>query len=485
MPELKNPREITDLEDMTIMEISLVNEPACPEADIILMKSRTSLVDEAIALLRPSNDDLIDAAVMLLKRDVTDEPRDERGRWTHAAVQLLRQASGKVSQQAIDGAKFLHAQAKQAAVHVATKAGNAVRSGVQAVRTTKLTGAYPVEGGGAQFDFEHTFTSGARLSNRVQIRPEHVGNGFTGKQLRNVHTYLASTKGDMRKPFNDEGKSGVFRYDFTKPFSAGSGGSSSSLISRDNRAGPLPMAEEGRNEHGVATYLWQGRQVRGADIKWAPAFTHSQHGFIPETRSDVQTHIVHVNNWMASNRPRSAEVKQAMTRANPHEAGGKGFFTPAGDYIPAADVTAQYKFMRAYEEHRSRQAARQASPASTILSSQLTPERAPRDLYLSANDAAVISDHYDDRLSNEGSTSRFSQHDLRIRRLANRVITGEASGVELTREDVGHLERSMNRISTEDRSPAHNDLQRRLAHHLDFAKMHVAAIVKAKLLHLV
>lgn len=470
------PEVINDLEDMTIMEISLVDDPACPGADVILMKRRTDLLEEAVSLLRkkgPSK--LLEEAVMLLKRDVGDEPRDNRGRWVHAATQLLRQGGAKLTDQVREGAKFLHGQAKEAAVAVATKTGRAVRSGVTAVRTTKLTGAHAVEGGGVQFEFEHGFSSGGRLETRVQVRPEHVTESATKtKALKVVHEYLASTRGEARKPFTEEGQSSFFRYEHRPGPYYTQGQAQPSLFRgpdspRDNSQN-LPSVVNGKTEAGLPTYQWQGRNPPG-QAKHSEAFTHQTVGFIPEGRSDMQEHIIHVNNWVNSNRPKSLDVKAAMTRPSPNEAGGNAFFTQKGDYVPEADRGTQWRFVRQYEENRGRREQREANPARTILSSQLSSN--DRTLHLGASESATVSDHFDDRMDREGSNAQWSGHERRLNHMASDVVTGKSSGMELSREEVGHLERSMNRIPVEDQSSAHRDLQHKLANHLDYAKRRV------------
>ena len=138
------PRKVNNLKDMVIKEVSLVTDPASPGAVVLFTKRRG-------------------ADVML--KDVSDEPRDTRGRWTRAAVAATGSVTGAVRQMA----QALSDRAK-AAAHATL--GHAV----SAVRTTRPRGAYPVSGGGVQFDFEHTLhgTPGTKYHTSVQIRPEHL-----------------------------------------------------------------------------------------------------------------------------------------------------------------------------------------------------------------------------------------------------------------------------------------------------------------------
>lgn len=148
------PRKINNLTNMIIKEVSLVTDPASPGAVVLFTKRRGA------------------ADVML--KDVTDEPRDARGRWTRAAVAATGSVTGAIRQMA----QALSDRAK-AAAHATL--GHAV----SAVRTTRPRGAYPVAGGGVQFDFEHTLAGktdkegkeiepGATYYTSVQIRPEHL-----------------------------------------------------------------------------------------------------------------------------------------------------------------------------------------------------------------------------------------------------------------------------------------------------------------------
>lgn len=139
------PRKVNNLKDMVIKEISLVTDPASPGAVVLFTKRRGG------------------AEVQLWKDGPEGEARDARGRWTRAAVAAVGSVKGAVRQMA----QAFSDRAK-AAAHATL--GHAV----SAVKTTRPRGAYPVAGGGVQFDFEHTLANDAKYHTSVQIRPEHL-----------------------------------------------------------------------------------------------------------------------------------------------------------------------------------------------------------------------------------------------------------------------------------------------------------------------
>lgn len=249
--------------------------------------------------------------------------------------------------------------------------------------------------------------------------------------------------------------------------------SSSSSLFRDQNN--LPTAERGSNAHGLPTYTWHGRQPP-EKYTFKEAEVHGRYGLIPATRSDVQGHIVSVHNRLENMGTEAAQrAREAMTLHDPSRATGEPFFLSTGEYVPAAPRWMQLdKFVKPYEEHSAGRARRDdATPARTILSSQLAPEPGPRGLHLGPSEAATVSDHFDDRMDREGSNAQWNDREHALNRMASAVVNERAAGMDLSREDVGHLERSMNRIPEEDQSSAHRDLHRKLETHLDYAKRRV------------
>lgn len=478
------------LKNMTIMEISLVDEPACPDADVILMKRNADLVGEAVELLKMEETALDEAIALFEKRDVSDEARDDHGRWTHQAVALLQQGKDQVVQDVrgkpLKSVKFLYGQAKEAAQHVASKSGAAVRSAVAAVKTTKLTGMSAVEGGGAQFDFEHRFSSGAKLATHVQVRPEHVvGSPTRAKALDAVHRYLASTRGAQKPAFGETGKASWLRHDYdTAPIGWSPGSTSNAPASTapyrslftPGANGPQspvnqPLPERGKAESGLPTYKWQGTQKpmeaasierRGKQIganAWDNAggssYTSRQGRFIPAARPDVQQHIEHVQNWTASNGEQGVAAKRAATFSDPSQAGGAGHFTPAGDYIPAGDQSAQYRFARDYRDERQRRESPVAplfasAPVESTLPSHITQagpgDHAPdfareplaRSLRLDPSEFEAVADHFSTKMPGEMSDVQ--------RQLSSKAVDAYNNGaphLDISEDEASHLDRSL------------------------------------------
>lgn len=419
------------LKNMTIMEISLVDEPACPDADVILMKRNADLVGEVVELLKREESALDEAIALLEKRDdasegddeahdVSEEPRDERGRWTRAVA-----TGGKLARQAMLASK-----------KVASTVVSTVRGGVRAVRATGLTEVHPVEGGGVQFDFEHEYVDGAKLLTRAQIRPEHVAfNRNASDALSTLHHALKNNGKEMQPsfgfappraysdnsayydlsnrlepaPFLPEGNytpkkpsglASVIRWKHEgspqlfastqagqqSAVSAGatptsSGAASTNSLTNPTATGPnspnaRPFPSRDRLESGLPTYQWFGTQTptdaadiqrRGRDLGATSyetagglSYTTRRGVFVPAVRPDVQAHIEHVQNWVSSNGEKGIAAKNALTYDSPLQAGGVGHFTRAGDYIPAAPQSTQFQFARDYRDERQRRESKVA-----------------------------------------------------------------------------------------------------------------------------
>ena len=186
------------LKNMRVKEISLVDEPASPGANIIFSKradgaAPMSDIDSvtffknlcqdglftkgikgapSLAHANPSNR-VLDAggkgvtrrkrhgiagrALLFAKYD-DSEPRDEHGRWTTGGVSAA--IASKLRQ-------------------LKTHAANLGAKVVGAVRGGKVTGVNPVENGGVQFAFEHTIPGHGTLRSTVQIHPKHMRNSKT------------------------------------------------------------------------------------------------------------------------------------------------------------------------------------------------------------------------------------------------------------------------------------------------------------------
>jgi hypothetical protein len=406
-------KPVTKLSRMKIREISLVDDGACPEADVILMKRRV--------------DGLVEEAIDLLKRGKggfnPEEPRDDKGRWVHAAVDLLRQGTGHAqrvggaigsalhpaARQAAtllrEGAAYiqhqlpievggsiksaavaLHEHAKNAANAVAAHVYSGLGTGVEAIKTTKVTAVHPVSGGGVQFSFVHGLGTAGHLQTRVQVRPEHFDqDSSSSRALKTLHGYLVSRE-DLGSvsPFSpgaEEDAASWFRYAHSperlgqpqQPMTAGPGGQMQQHL-------PYPHAES--NQHGIETYIWQGtqepdwsKQVRSyagpsqstpETARGQPFVSRNNGRWIPSGRPDVQKHIVRVYDQVRSH-PRGAEKVEMMARPNPTHAGGRGFFTPRKDYVPAGNEGYQWNVMRQYEQHHEQQ------PATGLPSHVTTP----------------------------------------------------------------------------------------------------------------
>src|ERR1051326_2596007 len=352
-----NTKPITKLSGMRISEISLVDDGASPGADVILMK-------------RHEVDDAVSEAIELLKRGKSgfnaDEPRDERGRWVHEAVNLLRQGVGRAKEtinpatrQAVsllqEGGRYLrdtlptevgsgvrtaaialHSHAKTAANAVAEHVNNALGTGVHAIKNTQVTAVRPVAGGGVQFSFKHDLGSAGSLKTHVQVRPEHVSGAAGEHALKTLHRYLASREDlTTEQPFvRAEGGEGLdwFRYSHTPQLFQ-----EKQPLGLNSEKLPYPRTEQ--NRHGIDQYYWQGKQ----EPEWVAearryygqgdgtpekargqAFVSRNNGkWIPAMRPDVQKHAVRVYDQIRSH-PNGAEKQRMMVRDNPTYSGGNG-----------------------------------------------------------------------------------------------------------------------------------------------------------------
>jgi hypothetical protein len=310
------PRKINYLKDMKINEISLVTAPACPDADVLFTKA-----------------------------DVKDEPRDERGRWTSWGSRDL-----------VSGAKGAARELVRALSDRAKRIGEVtVSRTISAVRTTKPNGAYPVEGGGVQFDFEHTLNrEGAKYFSSVQIRPEHVeGETATHRHLQRglkiTHDILSRSQQGLRKPFdNSASRFNFFSGQYRSGGDTGGGNSSSPTSSSTNTNATIPSGYGVRQgKYGMPVYYPPETPPAG---KAAIGPAGSYNGkFLPAARTDVQEGIMAHHDWAALNPRRAEEARVAMTYENTPTGGAH--FTDQGDYVPPGSLARQEGWKNQYARH--------------------------------------------------------------------------------------------------------------------------------------
>lgn len=453
------PKPINYLKNMKISEISLVTDPACPGADVLFTKGT-----EESGIQH----------VQLFKRDVSDEPRDNHGRWTRGAVAAMGHVAGTARQIA----QGLSDRARQAATAVANNritnaigaraneaANSAVGNAANVVRTTKPRGAFPVHGGGVQFDFEHMLTTGHKIDTSVQIRPEHLeGSRHLQRGLAGLHQILLTGGGDIKHPFGDrETTAGAtpraswWRANVTRTLfgngnstTQNSGSNANSQLSGNGYRGPggfdrtgafgLPVYEhlqdpgkepewsrQIRNASGVLKQSTaNGHHVpnAGADYTSAGGWAHHYNGdFIPTVRPDVQKGIERVRDYLASDPERGRQIKQAMQKDKVGP--GKAYFTFHGNYVPPGAPDFQQSIERKYKSERDRLDTVEADAKSHVREAHSAP--APQKLF-----------HADPGVGDRAVKSADDEIDRFIReRGVTKVPSGTASGAGSQHEHFG------------------------------------------------
>lgn len=399
------PRKVNYLKEMKINEISLVTDPACPDANVLFTKHRKGGAD-----------------VLFGKRDVSNEPRDDRGRWSRMANSAKEQM------------KSVAAYAQRVAHHVIRHSG---RVG-SAIVSTKPNGARPISGGGVQFEFLHRLSDGGRYHSSVQVRPEHLKalagtrrtvdqNGHTVHEdvphfLQNAlsrtetilrHTGVGEVSRFGQSPAGPEfGYRSLFRVQ-QAPASqadreeaehrqkvqsvrdqlrrtnelraaAGQAPVSSLFDYRPGSGAPAPAVNSAATrEHndyesnrkqgpfGIPLYRhppdagepsWS-RQARGrapsgseplanSNFRDAGGKAHYYRGnLIPNARPDIQAGIAEVHDWLAAQGTDvAARVKDKMREGNVHL--GSAFFTHRGDFVPMGDTVFQNQIKEKYRAAR-------------------------------------------------------------------------------------------------------------------------------------
>ncbi len=415
------PRKLNMLKNMKIDEISLVTAPACPDADVIFTKQAE--IDEA------------------LEKDVSDEPRDDRGRWTTWGAKDLVQGSKGAARGLV---RALSDRAKAIGETVVGRT-------VSAVRTTRPNGAYPVKGGGVQFDFEHTLNrvTGSKYHSSVQIRPEHVaGDSGTHRALQRglavTEKILRTSNRAEKEPFSSSKRFSFLsgKYENGQASTGLFGGAFSGGSSSTPSASSIPLSTEtgGVNrttqsgmpiyEHFSTEPRWSS-QIRGRIPSGQPPFADSSferaggkayyHNgrFVPQQRPDIQRGIQEVNSWLAANPHKVSEAMNGPRSSG--TANGKHFFTPEGDYVPPGNRLHQDMIVAAYRDERSRVAAN--SGPSAVKRLFTTPAGEPATEYpadLSAHSLTHIWElkeraerlgHRDEMQRLDAEISQRSQHE--------------------------------------------------------------------------
>jgi hypothetical protein len=332
------------LKDMKIHEVSLVMSPACPDADILFTKGkpdwRALAVHEAIVKSGPE-----------------DEPRDEKGRWTRIKENLVPRVK--------DIARSLSNRAKTAAE---VTLGNTS----SLVRTTRPRGAYPVEGGGVQFDFQHDVASGDRFNTSVQIRPEHVQSktnsafarmGITAKKnpahfaLNALHRALIARGSPIKAAFVD----GKIRGETTKtPYAQAAEADARAAFIRTDADRKSRDIREGRNTFGLPQQQQSLPWVSSPNV--APTSTDvNRSGGFGWQPTEIPP------NWMGAAgglRPVGYGRKTDISDADaPHiplpghhtarSSGGWAFHTRNGDFIPSSHPDIQEHMEAVHNELRA------------------------------------------------------------------------------------------------------------------------------------
>jgi hypothetical protein len=368
-------RRVNYLSKMKIGEVSLVMNPASPGADVLFTKAR----------------------------DVSDEPRDDHGRWTR-----LKEGVKGLSEHAANLARTTIRQAK-------------IGTGI--VTSTRPRGAHPIRGGGVQFGFSHTLSDGTIYHSTVQVRPEHLekltpkGNatreavGLKPTQhilqralARTENLLRGAGHGEVGKfgeaPVHPEGGfRGLFRYQAQPKTEA-------QLTEEKHQAAVQAVKDELRRLNDIraasglrtATNIFEARNTSGLNSGSGgggpprspdPAntitptvgsgyghSTNSVFGFptyhapdtpppnlpaggqstvyrgvyIPAARGDVMEGMKRYIDWAAQHPERARQAQTTLRQEKPTN--GNEFFTPEGDFVPRHTVQRQQGFMRQYAEHR-------------------------------------------------------------------------------------------------------------------------------------
>lgn len=418
--------KINLLKNMVFDEVSLVVAPMCPGADVLFTKGsprdwRTAITGD----------------VQVNKADVSQEPRDKKGRWTTAAINAI---GGKQGSYRREMALAFRDKAK-ALAHAA------VGHTVKGVLSTRFRGADPVMGGGVQFNFEHHLgevedeygnKTRPRITTKVQIRPEHLGAPRTIERvvkpglteahyrlehkvvpnkahlaLRTLHRVLRSMGREQQPALSGSKRLSFMRAEI-KPEdlsravnSAVGGGGTSTSPPAGTKVTPMSTETGGferRSTNGMPVWSATGplagweKDIFGAGNKPAqpkdkngnllplPDATHKEAAsrpyyrngaFIPNARPSIQRGIETVHDWLARNPGIAAETKAHLTRQGAHQSGGREYFTPHGDYIPPGEAPFQMGMQRKYTEERDR--------VDTALADERLAEKSPREKLFGAN----------------------------------------------------------------------------------------------------
>jgi hypothetical protein len=341
----------TRLKTMKIREVSFVDNPASPGADIILTKRSAPVVSFKEALADTAHSSFIDFYNVepQLFADIhkagfnTEEARDERGRWTTAAASL-RAGLKSLGSQARDSAKKLVGQAK----HI--------------VSNTKLNTVLPVQGGGLHFTFTHGTKSGAVITSHVQIQPQHVkGNKHLENALKAAATVLrAYGRNDQSKI--DTGLGGA-------KFSgslllAGASAPNSTTNTGWTGMGGRTAAANVETSHTVVprvdpllgkTYQTSGQRAY-----------YTEHGdFVPAAPEHIQRAME-----MALTTPPFSPRDKANQMTYREAAGKRSYYTPNRDFVPHTSVERQQTIEAQYAREQARLDA-EAAPSQAEVEAHL------------------------------------------------------------------------------------------------------------------
>jgi hypothetical protein len=377
------------LKNMDINEISLVVAGMNPGADVIMTKGRPADWRAAIT-----------GDIEVGKAFNAKEARDKAGKWTSAAIGAIGGKQGSYRRQVAQA--FSN---KARAIAHAT-----VGHTISAVKSTRPSGANPVEGGGVQFSFEHKLadgrdiagntTPGVRVTSSVQVRPEHLGDVGEGKTpnkaqraLYTLHRSIKTLNRPVVPAFGGSKKFSFMRAHVhgsdlaraaTNMFSPGAqqpAPTSTSTEAPSSGIGwkppsiPATWVRDTQNLHPVG----RGRRTDPSDPE-APAIPlqgphtartaggwayHTKEGhFIPAGRPDVQEHMEKVHQEMDRMPPneRAAFIRNRAGGAYVNVAEDKGYFTHGGHYIPpVGDQNNRTQLRLRYEEKYKREDERKST----------------------------------------------------------------------------------------------------------------------------
>jgi len=367
------------LKDMKIDEISLVTAGMNQGANILFTKGK------------PDWRSVITGEVQVDKAFNAKEARDKTGKWTSAAIGVIGGKQGsyrrQIAQTFADKARAI--------------ATGTVGHTVHAVKTTRPTGANPVEGGGVQFGFQHELhpvpgqERGTRVTTSVQIRPEHLGEmtdppSKAHRALATLHRTLRTFNRQPVQAFGGTKKASFLRasvhpLDVARGIShvIGMGGSSQPIAPTSDQTGgferrslhgmPVWMASEAFIPKEAKAVLAAGPQQRAPMDKEGNSLPHAEatwqsaggqryyrHGkFIPQMRPDKQRGVERVHDWLAANPALAGEVKESLQR-NPQTSNGREFFNMNGEYVPPGDQNFQGGVQGMYRRERDRRQTEEA-----------------------------------------------------------------------------------------------------------------------------